>query len=141
MNKTVLKTVLGRNKWFAGLPPELADGILRLGRVRRLNDALIYSASDCADGMIALISGQIRLTSFSTSGQPSFLVLTSPGSWIGTTSALDGRPHGYDAFAIGETVLFQLSQERFNSLLVRASSITPRLSGFYAFIFGSRARA
>ena len=65
MNKTVLKAVLGRNKWFAGLPPELADGILRLGRVRRLNDALIYSASDCADGMIALISGQIRLTSFS----------------------------------------------------------------------------
>ncbi|HWX29227.1 MAG TPA: Crp/Fnr family transcriptional regulator [Steroidobacteraceae bacterium] len=116
MNKAVLKTVLGRNKWFAGLPPELADGILRLGRVRRLNDALIYSAGDCADGMIALISGQIRLTSFSVSGQPSFLVLTSPGSWIGTTSALDGRPHGYDAFAIGETVLFQLSQERFNSL-------------------------
>src|SRR6266478_202489 len=86
MNKTVLKTVLGRNKWFAGLPPELADGILRLGRVRRLNDALIYSASDCADGMIALISGQIRLTSFSMSGQPSFLVLTSPGSCIVTTS-------------------------------------------------------
>ena len=116
MNKTVLKTVLGRNNWFAGLPSELADDILRLGRVRRLNDTLIYSASDCADGIVALVSGQIRLTSFSVSGQPSFLVLTSPGSWIGVTSALDGRPHGYDAFAIGETVLFQLSHERFNSL-------------------------
>src|ERR1700752_4692738 len=116
MNKTVLKTVLGRKKRFAGLPPELTAGILRLGRVGRLNDALIYSASDCADGMISLISGQIRLTSFSLSGQPSFLVLTSPGSWIGTTSALDGRPHGYDAFAIGDTVLFQLSQDRFSSL-------------------------
>ena len=116
MNKTVLKTVLGRNNWFAGLPSELADDILRLGRVRRLNDTLIYSASDCADGIVALVSGQIRLTSFSVSGQPSFLVLTSPGSWIGVTSALDGRPHDYDAFAIGETVLFQLSHERFNSL-------------------------
>jgi len=31
-------------------------------------------------------------------------------------SALDGRPYGYDAFAVGKTVLFQLSQERFNSL-------------------------
>jgi CRP/FNR family cyclic AMP-dependent transcriptional regulator len=116
MNKTALKTVLGRNKWFAGLPSELADDILRLGRVRRLNDALIYSATDTADGMIALISGQFRLTSVSALGEPSFLVLTSPGSWIGTTSALDSRPHGYDAFAVGETVLFQLSQERFNSL-------------------------
>src|ERR1700741_2606000 len=116
MNKTVLKTVLGRNKWFAGLPPELADGILRLGRVRRLNDALIYSASDRADGITALISGQIRLTSFSVSGQPSFLVLPWPGSWVGGTSARDRRPHGYDGFAIGEPVLFQLSQGRFNSL-------------------------
>src|ERR1700758_3482474 len=99
MNKTVLKTVLGRNKWFAGLPPELADGILRLGRVRRLNDALIYSASDSADGMIALISGQIRLTSFSVSGQPSFLVLTSPGSWSGRTAALAGESvEHYSAF-------------------------------------------
>src|SRR5260370_28130030 len=131
MNKTVLKTVLGRNKWFAGLPPELADGILRLGRVRRLNDALIYSASDCADGMVALIAGQIRLTSFSVSGQPSFLVLTSPGSWIGTTSALDGRPHGYDAFAIGETALFQLSQERLNSI---AGVIARHYSAFVRII-------
>jgi CRP/FNR family transcriptional regulator, cyclic AMP receptor protein len=117
MNKAILKAALTQNKWFAGVPPSLADSILRLGRVRTLNDALIYSATDSHDGLIALVSGQVRLTSFSLSGSPSFLLVTSPGSWIGVTSALDGRPHGYDAFAIGKTVLFQLSQDRFNSLL------------------------
>ncbi|WP_456627565.1 Crp/Fnr family transcriptional regulator [Bradyrhizobium sp. URHC0002] len=116
MNKAALKAVLRKNKWFAGLPPSLADKILRLGRARSLNNSLIYSATDSNDGLIALISGQVRLTSFSLSGLPSFLLLSSPGSWIGATSALDGRPYGYDAFAVGKTVLFHLSQERFNSL-------------------------
>ncbi len=117
MNKAVLKAVLRKNKWFSGLAPSLADGILRLGRVRRVEDGLIYSASDSRDGLFALISGQVRLTSFSQSGNPSFLLITSPGSWIGVTSALDGRAYGYDAFAIGKTVLFHLSQERFDTLI------------------------
>ncbi|MGJ5095666.1 Crp/Fnr family transcriptional regulator [Bradyrhizobium oligotrophicum] len=117
MNKAVLKAVLRRNKWFAGLSPSLADNILRLGRVRNADNSLIYSASDSRDGLIALVSGQVRLTSFSLSGNPSFLLISSPGSWIGVTSALDGRPYGYDAFAIGKAVLFHVSQERFEALI------------------------
>jgi len=117
MNKAVVKAVLRKNKWFAGLAPSLADSILRLGRVRSVEDALIYSATDSQDGLVALISGQVRLTSFSWSGNPSFLLISSPGSWIGVTSALDGRAFGYDAFAVGKTVLFHLSQERFDTLI------------------------
>lgn len=117
MNKSVVRAVLRKNKWFAGLPPVLADSILRLGRVRTVNGSLIYSATDSRGGLVALISGQVRLTSFSRSGNPSFLLITSPGSWIGVTSALDGRPYGYDAFAIGKSVLFHLSQERFDALV------------------------
>jgi CRP/FNR family transcriptional regulator, cyclic AMP receptor protein len=117
MNKAALRSVLGRNDWFAGLPPALAEGILELGRIRGLDNSLIYSANDADNGLVALISGQIRLTSFSSSGEPSFLVVTSPGSWIGISSALDGRPHGYDAFAVGSTVIFHLSQDRFKKLI------------------------
>ena len=117
MNKSVLKAVLRKNKWFASLPPSLADDILRLGRIRTADDSLIYSATDSRDGLLALISGQVRLTGFSRSGNPSFLLISSPGSWIGLTSALDGRAYGYDAFAIGKTVLFHLSQERFDALI------------------------
>jgi len=32
MNKVVLKAVLRKNKWFAGLPPSLADSRTRMGR-------------------------------------------------------------------------------------------------------------
>ncbi|MGJ4903103.1 Crp/Fnr family transcriptional regulator [Bradyrhizobium sp. HKCCYLS2058] len=33
------------------------------------------------------------------------------------STALDGRPYGYDAFAIGKAVLFHVSQERFEALI------------------------
>lgn len=117
MNKTALKSVLGRNHWFAGLPPALAEGILDAGRLRRLRSTMIYSAHDSADGIVALISGQVRISRVTSSGQPSFLIVASPGSWIGMSSALDSRPHGYDAFAVGNTVIFQLSQERMKALI------------------------
>ena len=62
MNKAALKAVLARSDWFAQLDSEFADDILELGRIRRLNDSLIYSAGDVADGMFALVSGQVRMT-------------------------------------------------------------------------------
>ncbi|KIZ41337.1 MULTISPECIES: Crp/Fnr family transcriptional regulator [Rhodopseudomonas] len=133
MNKAILRADLRKNKWFAGLAPSLADNILRLGRVRNVQDSLIFSATDSPDGLLALISGQVRMTSFSLSGDPSFLLVSSPGSWIGTTSALDGRAYGYDAFAVGKTVLFHLSQERFDALIGES---TENYSAFVRMICG-----
>jgi hypothetical protein len=67
MNKAALKSVLGRNDWFASLPPTLAEGILELGRIRRLDNSLIYSAND-ADVISA------RIDSRSLSGYQSAFV-------------------------------------------------------------------
>ena len=112
-----MKAVLGRSDWFAGLGGELADGILDLGRIRRLNDSLIYSANDVADGLFALISGQVRMTRVFNSGQPAYLVIASPGAWFGASAAIDGKPYGYDAAATGATVIFHLSRERMRTLI------------------------
>jgi CRP/FNR family transcriptional regulator, cyclic AMP receptor protein len=117
VNKAALKAVLRRNDWFAGLGGELADGILELGRIRRLNDSLIYSANDVADGLFALISGQVRMTRAFYSGKPAYLVIASPGAWFGVSAAIDGKPYGYDAAAIGSTVIFHLSRERMKRLI------------------------
>jgi CRP/FNR family cyclic AMP-dependent transcriptional regulator len=117
VNKATLKAVLGRNDWFAGLGGELADGILELGRIRRLNDSLIYSADDVADGVFAPISGQVRMTRVFNSGQPAYLLIASPGAWFGISAAMDGKPYGHDAAAIGGTVIFHLTRERMKTLI------------------------
>jgi CRP-like cAMP-binding protein len=139
MNKAALKAVLGRSDWFAQLDSEFADDILELGRIRRLNDSLIYSASDVADGIFALISGQVRMTRVLRSGQLAYLIIASPGAWFGVSAAVDGKPYGYDASAIGSAVLFHLGRERMNqarSMRVMLRPLGPRQRGGDAsFIF------
>jgi CRP/FNR family transcriptional regulator, cyclic AMP receptor protein len=127
MNKAAVKAVLGRSDWFAQLDCEFADDILELGRIRRLNDSLIYSANDVAEGIFALISGQVRMTRVFSSGDPGFLVVASPGAWFGISAAIDGKPYGHDASTIGSTLLFHLSRERMDQ------AIRGRVDRFAAF--------
>ena len=117
MGKVDVEGVLARNSWFANLPAELSESILHAGRLRFFESSLIYSADDKADGIFALVSGQVRLMRTSATGQLAFLAIASPGAWFGLSSALDGRPHAYDAIAIGETAVFHLSQEKFTQLI------------------------
>jgi CRP/FNR family transcriptional regulator, cyclic AMP receptor protein len=135
MNKAALKAVLGRSDWFAQLDSEFRDDILELGRIRRLSDSLIYSASDVADGMFALISGQVRMTRVFRSGQLVYLAIASPGAWFGISAAIDGKPYGYDASTIGSTVLFHLGRERMNQAIAgrveRFAAIASLLSDHY----------
>src|SRR5258708_12698451 len=117
MGKLDVEGVLARNSWFAGLPAELSESILHAGRVRHFKSSLIYAADDTADGLFALLSGQIRLLRTSATGKLSFLAIASPGAWFGLSGALDGRPHAYDAIAIGETAVFHLSQEKLTQVI------------------------
>src|ERR1700751_6243957 len=117
MNKAALKAVVGRSDWFAQLDSEFANDTLELGGIIRLSDSLIYSASDVADGIFALISGQVRMTRVFRAGRLAYLVIASPGAWFGISAAIDGKPYGYDASTIGSTVFFHLGRERMNQAI------------------------
>ena len=117
MGKLDVEGVLAKNSWFASLPAELSESILHAGRIRHFESALIYAADDTADGLFALLSGQIRLMRTSATGQLSFLAIASPGAWFGLSGALDGRPHAYDSIAIGQTAVFHLSQEKLTQVI------------------------
>ena len=113
MGKLDVEGVLAKNSWFASLPAELSESILHAGRIRHFESALIYAADDTADGLFA----PIRLMRTSATGQLSFLAIASPGAWFGLSGALDGRPHAYDAIAIGQTAVFHLSQEKLTQVI------------------------
>lgn len=117
MGKLDVEGVLATNSWFASLPAELCESILHAGRIRHYESSLIYAADDTADGLFALVSGQIRLMRTSSTGQLTFLAIASPGAWFGISAALDGRPHAYDAIAIGDTAVFHLSQEKMTQVI------------------------
>ena len=117
MGKLDVEGVLARNNWFESLPAELSENILHAGRIRYFENSLIYAADDTADGLFALVSGQVRLMRTSATGQLAFLAIASPGAWFGISGALDGRPHAYDAIAIGDTAVFHLSQEKMTQVI------------------------
>jgi CRP/FNR family transcriptional regulator, cyclic AMP receptor protein len=90
---------------------------LSAGKLRFFKSSLIYSADDTADGIFALVSGQVRLMRTSATGQLAFLAIASPGAWFGLSGALDGRSHAYGVIAIGDTSVFHRSQEKFAQVI------------------------
>ena len=116
MDKTALRAILERNEWFAGLPPALATGILREGRLRRLDGDTLYREGEPPNGFYALIEGEIRAIQTTAEGRTALLMVASPGAWFGESSMLDGGMRSSDAFAVGKATILHLTPAAFARL-------------------------
>lgn len=116
MNRTELREILAGNPWFRGLPQMLAEGILSEGRVRWFEDQAIFRTGDEANGVFALLSGQIRISQTTSEGRAALLMVATPGAWFGESSMLDGKTRSTDAAAIGKTALLQIDRAGFARL-------------------------
>lgn len=116
MDRRALRRVLSRSTWFRGIPSTLADGIVALGRVRRFRDRTIYAAGDRANGLFALLSGDVRIIQIGGEGHYVLLKAAAPGAWFGESSVLDGKPRFTDAVAIGDVEVLQLDLVAFEQL-------------------------
>ncbi|HEY4343880.1 MAG TPA: Crp/Fnr family transcriptional regulator [Parvibaculum sp.] len=117
MDKAALRAVLDRNPWFAALPPALAEGILREGRIQHLDGgATIYREGDPANGLYALIEGEIRVIQTTAEGRSALLLVAGAGAWFGESSMLDGKERHSDAIAFGKVAILQLTPAVFARL-------------------------
>ncbi len=115
-NRQDLRDVLAANPWFRGLPAPLADGILSLGLVRRLDGQTAYAAGDPPNGLFALISGEIRIVQTTREGRSALLMIASPGAWFGEAAMIDGLPRTSEAVAVGVAQVLQLTPAVFRRL-------------------------
>jgi len=116
MDRKAINDILRLNPWFAALPASLADGILREGRLRRMDGGLIYAEGDVPNGLFALISGEVRASQTTAEGRTALLMVGRPGSWVGESSMLDGKTRFSDAHAKGRTTLLQITPAAFARL-------------------------
>lgn len=116
MDKAALRAVLEQNAWFAALPPALAEGILREGRIRRLDGDTIYREGDLANGLYALVEGEIRAVQTTFEGRSALLMVATAGAWFGESSMLDGKTRHSDAIAVGKATVLQLTPAAFARL-------------------------
>lgn len=105
--------ILRRNRWFAGLPEELAREIVRSGRTRRVRSRPIFREGTEADGMFAVLSGAVSISHAAHDGHVGLLFVVRPGSWFGETSLFDGGQRNSEALAVGSVEVFHLPRSAF----------------------------
>lgn len=133
-----LREVLSLTPWFRGLPPDLAEGLLRLGRVRRWTDERVYAAGDAPNGLFALISGEVRVSQTTAGGRAALLMIASPGVWFGEAAMIDGKPRTSEAAVVGATTLLQVSPPAFHQLTAHSG---PNMAAFASLVCDQYRRA
>ncbi len=75
----------------------------------------IFSQDDKPSKVYFILSGQIRLKTYSESGQEIFFDIVGPGEMFGEKAALDNQPHGSSAVALTGIELSVMPQRYFLS--------------------------
>lgn len=117
MDKNALSEILSRNAWYRDLPPSLAEGILREGRLRQVDGGAIYVIGEEPNGIFAVIEGEVRSTYVTPEGRYAVLMIARPGDWFGEAALLDGGNRYTDAYAQGKCAILQISPAAFRRLV------------------------
>jgi CRP-like cAMP-binding protein len=104
--------VLNSGRWYAQLPPEFAQALLQMSKVRSLQtgEALFLRDSPPC-GLYALVSGAIRISGQSgkeNDAREALLVVLTPPQWFGEISVFDGSARTHHAHAAEPSVLLQV---------------------------------
>jgi len=122
MDKRTAAKVLRGNSWFAGLAQDLADNILRLGRIQQVKNELLFAAADEPNGLFAVLSGEVHISQTSSRGGHGLLLVATAGSWFGEASLFDGLPRFSEAFAVGRCDILHLGVSDFRKLANESTS-------------------
>jgi len=115
--------MLRTGRWFAQVPPEFAQGLLDMARVRQLNTGeklFLRDARPC--GLYAVVRGAIRISGHSGDGnaaREAVLVLLTAPQWFGEISVFDGSARTHDAHAAEPSVLLHVPHEDLLDWLAR----------------------
>lgn len=106
--------LLRTGRWYAQLPEDFAQALLRLARVRHLNSGEVLFLRDSPPcGLYAVVSGSIRISGQSGRGdeaREALLVLLPPPQWFGEITVFDGATRTHHAHAAEPTTLLQVPQ-------------------------------
>lgn len=113
--------ILEADDWFGQIPPERRAVLLGRAEARSVSaGARLYRAGDDANGLWAVLEGEVRLKGYPAAGLEFLVPILRPGSWFGETSTLDGLPRPTDAIAVGPARMLHLSMTAFARAMASA---------------------
>ncbi len=112
------RSILGRHEFFRDLQPAAVDRLAAHARlVAYPSGARIFEKGDPGSGLLAVVSGLVRISVLSHDGREIVLNLIGPNEIFGEIALLDGEPRTADATAAGPCRLLALDRRDFDAVL------------------------
>jgi CRP/FNR family cyclic AMP-dependent transcriptional regulator len=108
-------------------PEELSRLAASATLVHHRPNATIFQKGDPGAGMMAVVSGRVKICTYSPDGKELMLNIIDRGGLFGEIALLDGQPRSADAVALEETELLVLDRNRLTPFLTANPEIATRL--------------
>ena len=110
---SAIKQRLAKNDWLSSLPDQVLEALASMCHIKSLNQGqLLFAKGDAPNGFYCVISGKMRVSSYTADGKEALLTWLEPGQWFGEISLFDGLPRTHDSHAqINSQVLVIPSNE------------------------------
>lgn len=123
-----VRGILGHHFMLKHLPPAELDRLAQLASTRIYKSGEpVFLKGDPGTAMMAVLSGRVRICSYSSEGREVVLNVISPGEVFGEIALIDGGERTADAFAMEPTELLVLNRRDFLPFLERNPEVCVRL--------------
>ena len=113
-----MSSAIHSNPWFAALPADIRDVMLRHAEPLRLRRGeMLFRQGDAPGGLYGVKRGALKISTLREDGREAILGVIEAGTWLGEISLLDQLPRTHDATAVGACEVLVLPQETFEGLM------------------------
>jgi CRP-like cAMP-binding protein len=114
--------------FFAGLDAAALERVAAGMRSRRFRRGeVIFHIGDPGDALFIIVSGEVKISLPSETGDEAILATLRPGAVFGVLALLDGAPRSASATALGPTETVVLPRERFRELIATEAAVRDAL--------------
>ena len=122
------RNLLAQHFLLQHLPPKELDQVVAFAQTRRYAaDEMIFNKGDPGDGLLAIVSGRVRIGTISRDGREVVLNILDAGAIFGEIALIDGRERTAHAIAMTPTEILFLDRGRFLPFLESHPSTMTRL--------------
>jgi len=105
---------------FSYIPLKEVERIILAGDIKTYHkDKEIFSEEAPSSGMYVLLNGQVQLCKISLQGQISILAILNPVTMFNEVSALDNGPNPITAIANQESIIWHITSEKLQDLILQ----------------------
>ncbi len=124
----VLLESLASIPFFSGLDADALEHVASGMRARRFRRGeVIFHLGDPGDALFIIVSGEVKISLPSESGDEAILVRLQPGDVFGELALLDGAPRSATATALNAVETVVLPRDRFRELIANEPMVRDAL--------------